>query len=68
MDDDRIETALRKGEDAFWEAVAAQFPEAETGDLAPDMAHKLTDTMKMAIREWVRANVTFKEDGAPTEP
>jgi hypothetical protein len=51
MDDDRIKTALRKGEDAFWEAVAAQFPEAETGDLAPDMAHNLTDTMKMAIRE-----------------
>jgi len=68
MEDDRIKAALRRGEDAFWQAVAAQFPEAETGDLAPDMSHKLTATMEMAIRAWVDANLTVEDDGASLKP
>lgn len=57
MDEDRIEKALDKGEDAFWAAIAAQFPEAATGDLSPDMVLTLRRTMERAVREWVNANV-----------
>jgi hypothetical protein len=57
MDEDRIEKALDKGEDAFWAAIAAQFPEAVTGDLSPDMVLTLRRTMERAVREWVNANV-----------
>jgi hypothetical protein len=63
MDDNRINAALREGEDAFWEVVAARFPEAKTGDLAPDVAFALTRSMEQAIREWVSANVILKDDG-----
>jgi hypothetical protein len=45
-----IKEALRAGDDAFWGAVAALFPEAETGDLAPDAGHALTLSMERAIR------------------
>ena len=57
MDEDRIEKAISKGEDAFWAAVTTQFPEATTGDLSPDMVFTLRRTMERAIREWVDANV-----------
>ena len=57
MDEDRIKKALDKGEDAFWAAVAGQFPEATSGDLSPDMSLDLKRTMERAIREWVDANV-----------
>ena len=32
----RVKRAVRDGEDAFWAVMAKQFPEAESGDLAPD--------------------------------
>ncbi len=53
----RIEQALVKAEEAFWAAVAAQFPEAKTGDVGPWATMKLTNTMERAIREWVDENV-----------
>lgn len=61
IDDDRIKVALREGEDAFWGAVATQFPEARTGDLAPDVAYDLTRAMERAIREWVSTNNPTEE-------
>jgi arginyl-tRNA synthetase len=59
--DERIAKAVRDGEDAFWAAVAEQFPEAESGDLAPDAAFALKRAMKMAVRAWVDANVTSRD-------
>lgn len=56
--EDRIEAAIRKGDDAFWAAVAAQFPEATTGILAPDAAVALSQEMGRAVRAWVDSNVT----------
>jgi hypothetical protein len=32
----RMETAIDVGSEAFWAAVATQFPEIQTGDFAPD--------------------------------
>jgi hypothetical protein len=33
VSDARIEATLQRGEDAFWEAVTGEFPEATSGDL-----------------------------------
>jgi hypothetical protein len=54
----RITGAVRDAEDAFWAVVAEQFPEAESGDLAPDAALSLTRAMEKAVRAWIDANVT----------
>lgn len=57
MDETRITTALDKGEQAFWAAIAAQFPEADHGDLPPDIVIKLRAAMESAIWDWVGLNV-----------
>lgn len=67
MDEDRIKTALRNGEDAFWAAVSESFPEATSGDLAPDASHALTRAMERAIEAWVDANVNPAEGDAEKE-
>ena len=46
----RIKRAVSAGEEAFWAAVATQFPEAKKGNLPDDMATVLTLTMERAIR------------------
>ena len=61
--DERIQTALRNGEDAFWAAVAKAFPEATSGDLDPGLAVGLTQTMERAIRAWVDYNITPELNG-----
>jgi hypothetical protein len=55
--DDRIAKAVRDSEDAFWSVIAEQFPEAESGDLAPDASLALTRAMEKAVRAWIDANV-----------
>lgn len=45
LEDNRIETALNRGEDAFWAAVAAQYPEIKTGDLGPNAVVALRGAM-----------------------
>lgn len=61
--DERIRSAVRKGEDAFWAAVAEAFPEATSGDLDPGMAVTLEQTMERAIRAWVDYNITLVSNG-----
>jgi hypothetical protein len=61
--DERIMSATRKAEEAFWEAVAKEFPEATSGDLDPGAAVNLTQAMERAVRTWVDYNVTPESDG-----
>ena len=61
--DERIKTALRKGEDAFWAAVAREFPDTTTGDLDTGIVISLTQIMERAIRAWVDYNVTPQGNG-----
>ena len=61
--DERIRSAARKGEDAFWAAVAKEFPEATSGDLDPGLAVSLMQTMERAIRAWVDYNITPESNG-----
>jgi hypothetical protein len=51
---------------AFWEVVADQFPEAESGDLSPWAAIRLEAMAKAAIREWIANNVNTQEDDIAT--
>jgi hypothetical protein len=59
--EERITEAVQDGEDAFWAAVVELFPEAKSGDLAPDAAHALSRAMEGAIRAWVDANITSQD-------
>lgn len=63
VSDARIKAALQRGEDAFWESVAKEFPEATSGDLDPTLTVALTQTMERAIRAWVEYNVTTELNG-----
>lgn len=63
VSDARVRAALQRGEDAFWEAVAKEFPEATSGDLDPGMTVTLLQTMERAIRAWVEYNVNPQVDG-----
>ncbi len=57
IDEERIKLVASKAEEAFWAAVATEFPEAKTGDLGPWTSLKLTNLMERAIREWIDENV-----------
>lgn len=55
--DTRIREAVECGLAAFWEQVAAAFPEACAGDLSPDADHALRSSASLAARIWVVTNV-----------
>lgn len=46
----------------FWSAVAETFPDATSGDLAPDVAVSLKRAMERAVRAWDDANVTTEAE------
>lgn len=51
------EDLARKALDAFWNVVAAKFPETNYGDLSPLTTFGLTVAAERAIDEWTRSNV-----------
>jgi hypothetical protein len=55
--EERIKEAASKAETKFWEAVAQSFPEAQYGDLPPEVAVQLSLSMERAIRSWVELNI-----------
>lgn len=57
MEEARIQAALNKSEDAFWDAVADQFSEVKTGDLSSETTIALRQAMEKAIREWLENNL-----------
>jgi hypothetical protein len=59
--EERISQAIQTGENAFWAAIASEFPEAKTGDLAPDTVFMLTGAMEKATRAWIDANISNSE-------
>jgi hypothetical protein len=63
VSDARVKSALQSAEDAFWAAVAQEFPEATSGDLDPGMAVSLKQTMERAIRAWLDYNITPESSG-----
>ncbi len=57
MDEKRIQHAISKGEEAFWAAVANEFPEATTGDLSPELVVEMNRILGRVVRAWVDANI-----------
>ena len=47
---------MARCEDAFWAAVAAEFPECETGDVDPLTDTRLTEMMRSAVNGWLMIN------------
>lgn len=58
--DERIDDAVEGAELAAWDVVARRFPEAKSGDLDPITAHRLTETLREAVREWVQQNAPIR--------
>ena len=56
----RIDEAVKKAEDSFWDTVASEFPEATSGDFPPDFSFKLTQQMSEAVVFWAQANLPQK--------
>lgn len=52
----RIKAAAEAAELAFWQVVAASFPEITTGDADPGMAFHTSQVMEQAITSWIDGN------------
>ena len=61
IDDERIQEASRKAKDAFWETLADQFPEINSGDYPPEEAEMFDLQCLEVARLWVRLNEEEEE-------
>jgi len=61
IDDEKINEASRKAHDAFWETLAEQFPEIDTGDLPSEEAESFDRQCLETARLWVRLNEPDEE-------
>ena len=61
IDDEKIHEASRKAHDAFWETLAEQFPEIDTGDLPTEEAESFDLRCLETARLWVRLNEPDEE-------
>ena len=55
-DEDRLREALSTAEDMFWNSIASDYPEAESGDLSPACAIALATAQREAVVEWLELN------------
>lgn len=53
------ESITERALQAFWSVVAEDFPSVTTGDLAPDIAVRLSSVARDAVGEWVRTNAPW---------
>ena len=56
IDDERITDAAQKAHDAFWETLAEQFPEIDSGDIPQDESDSFDLQCLETARLWVRLN------------
>ncbi len=61
IEDERIQEASRKANDAFWEVLAEQFPEINSGDYPPEEAEMFELQCLEVARLWVRLNEDEEE-------
>ena len=55
-DESRLRAALDTAEDLFWNSIASDYPEAESGDLSPIAAIDLATAQRAAVTEWLELN------------
>jgi hypothetical protein len=60
--DKRLRSVTEEAMDAFWQVVVQHFPQAKTGDLSPLTTHHFNEAAKVAVEEWVWANVPSTTD------
>ena len=61
-----LRTLTQEADDAFWQVVVRQYPQAKTGDLSPLTTFALHQAEEEAVKEWVWANVP--ESRCPATP
>ena len=59
---DDLRELADKALDAFWQVIAEQYPQAETGDLCPWSTIKLQIAAENAIEAWIDGNVSAKNE------
>jgi hypothetical protein len=52
----RLHHAVVRAQDAYWKALAASFPEIQSGDFSPDAAEKFDAACMEAAQNWVDSN------------
>lgn len=52
----RIAKAIECANDAFWNVIAAAFPEATSGDLAPDAELEMSQGQESIVKTWLQVN------------
>jgi len=57
----RLKDIRDKAEDAFWEVVARELPEIESGDFSPEETIRMESEMKKWIRLWIKWNTSTDE-------
>jgi hypothetical protein len=59
---ERTSLAVEAGVSAFWETIAASFPDSNgSGDLTPHSTMLFENGAEMAVKEWIEFNVPKKE-------
>lgn len=48
---------LQVAQEAFWEVIADQYPDAERGDFMPDAACALDNALESALEHWLTMNL-----------
>ena len=62
--DEKIGSAIKNAEEAFWWSIAQSFPEIKTGDFPPDASEAFSAAAKEAVQTWIKFNKTQEsEDG-----
>src|SRR5215831_6248846 len=59
-----LKTVIDNATDAFWASVASEYPEAKTGDLAPEVVHNFNKAARAAIVYWICHNTGLDHTGA----
>lgn len=60
--DARLKDTVDRGLTAFWEIVAAQYPEIKSGDMDPGVQANLEEVAEGAVRFWLFVNSPVEND------
>lgn len=56
QDKERLVHAVEVAEDMFWNAIATQYREIESGDFPPDLAMEMSDKLTQFVTVWLKMN------------
>ena len=56
MNIDKLGQVCEEVEVMMWEHIADQYPSATSGDLSPEAFIRLSESIELAVKEWVLNN------------